>query len=327
MKTQAKRILSVTMTVIMLFAAVSAVTVNAQEAAGDTVKVIVKNTNFAKADGAVWDGVLLNTDVALTAEDTMMTAIVKALESNSYTIDVSKGYITEVNGLSEYANKGSGGWMATLNDWFTADGASSYTVSNGTLNAGDEITVMYSNDWGEDCGGHFGNFDTSLLNLTVDGASLTKAFSSEQTEYSLSVSSRTADIKVIPEANNKNYQARVYKNDYLPAQNGVQYKSTLSVKAGDTVYIGIGNSAWPSMNSWSGTADETVYTLNVVYTPVKGDIDGDGQVKVADVTLGQQYLAEFLTLDDDAVAAGDINGDGKITIGDITNIQRIIAEY
>ena len=61
-----------------------------------------------------------------------------------------------------------------------------------------------------------------------------------------------------------------------------------------------------------------------------GDLDGDGEVTVNDVTELQRILAEFddLDLSDPAVlAAADFNKDGKVNIRDVTCGQRYLAGF
>ena len=61
-----------------------------------------------------------------------------------------------------------------------------------------------------------------------------------------------------------------------------------------------------------------------------GDLDGDGEVTVNDVTELQRILAEFddLDLSDPAVfAAADFNKDGKVNIRDVTYGQRYLAGF
>lgn len=58
-----------------------------------------------------------------------------------------------------------------------------------------------------------------------------------------------------------------------------------------------------------------------------GDVDDDSYVTIADATLLQRYLAEFVTLDSNALLRADVSGDGTVSIADVTDLQRIIAEY
>lgn len=96
--------------------------------------MIVENPTFPKAEGAAWDGTLVDTWLELKADSTMMGCIFTAL-GNAYPIVESKGYISSINGLAQMAGGPTSGWMGTLNDWFTNFGFSNFTVANGALHA------------------------------------------------------------------------------------------------------------------------------------------------------------------------------------------------
>ncbi len=235
------------------------------------VKVIVKNTTFAKADGAAWDGVLLDEWINLDSGSTMQSVVENALEVNNIPFSFNSwGYLSSVNGLEEFASNGSGGWMMTLNDWFTTQAASYYSVNNDGLQNGDEVSVLYSLNWGADIGSLWGNSDTFLSSIEVTNGSLDREFDSSVTDYILFVESDNDGIYFVPEAFNKNYQVRVYKNEYLPENNGAEIKRSESIKVndGDTIYIGVGNSSWPTMNE---AAEETVYKLTVKFSAENSD--------------------------------------------------------
>ena len=326
MKHTVKKTVVIALSALTLASSASALNVSAD--ADNTVHVIVKNERLSVADGAPWTGTLIDTQATLNADDSIETLVERVIKDNGFEFTVSDyGYISSVNNLAEYAYNGSGGWMTTLNDWFTSEGTIGYTVENGGLKAGDEIVMIYSCSWGADVGSLYGNFDTSLQALSVDGGSLTQAFVPSQKDYTLLIDSAETAVTVVPEAYNKNYQVRMYCNVYLPVSNAqLPYKQAFSVKDGDTLYIGIGNPAWPTMNSWAGTADETVYTLQVKTRPF-GDLSGNGSVGIEDATLLQRYLAEYVTFDAAMQARADIDNDGDITINDVTALQRMIAEF
>ncbi len=73
-------------------------------------------------------------------------------------------------------------------------------------------------------------------------------------------------------------------------------------------------------------------TLHLVLRLRQGDVNGDGQVTIDDITLLQRYFAEFLREDGSPVISesglerADANNDGKLDIRDVLNIQRYIAE-
>ena len=58
-----------------------------------------------------------------------------------------------------------------------------------------------------------------------------------------------------------------------------------------------------------------------------GDVKGDGNVSINDVTLIQRYLAELETLQGIYLYAADVNQDGNVDIDDATTIQMYLAEY
>lgn len=323
-----KKTASAALATILLLSSAGMLCVSAAEGESGTVKVIVKNERLSADDGAPWTGTLIDTQATLNADDSMESVLERVIKDSGYEFTVSDyGYISSVHHLAEYAYNGNGGWMATLNDWFTADATTSYTVANGGLQSGDEIVMQYSCAWGADVGSLYGNYDTSLQGLSIEGGSLTASFDAATTAYTVLTDDEEASLTVVPEAYNKNYQVRTYLNEYLPASTTqLPYKQAVSVKDGDTLYIGVGNPAWPSMNSWGGAAEETVYTLHVKARPL-GDLSGNGVTGIEDVTLLQRYLAEFETFDEAMQARADINGDGKLTIDDATALQRMIAEY
>lgn len=327
MKTSVKKLCSLTMALILIFSlTVTSFGANAAEDFGK-VRVIVKNETFATADSAAWAGELINSTVTLESTSTMMSVIEEAFKANHVTYSLNNyNYLATINGLSEYACNGSGGWMMTLNDWFTNESSDAYTVEKGSLTDGDVITVLYTCSWGGDVGSLWGDTSTTLKSLDVKGAALNKPFDSSITEYTLTVNPENGNsIFVVPEAFNKNYQVRTYLNNYTPDQNGTEIKvldKPVSVQSGDTVYIGVGNENWATMNT---KADETVYRLHISYTPQTGDVNLDGKVNINDVTLLQKYIAAACELSADQKTAANVFENESITIDNATAIQKIIA--
>ena len=60
---------------------------------------------------------------------------------------------------------------------------------------------------------------------------------------------------------------------------------------------------------------------------ILGDVDGDGQVTIKDVSAIQLYIAEELSADDINLQAADIDGNGSVNISDATALQLFLAEY
>ena len=241
------------------------------------VQVIVENTTYSKKAGAPWDGTLVDTWVDLSADSTMMSCVAAALKTkNATVVGAESNYISSINGLGEFDGNKSAGWMGTLNDWFTNEGFGAFTVKNGKLASGDVIRIMFtSSGYGADLGGTWGNSDTTVKALTVDGAMLTPNFipgeAGGQYNYTLIINGESASVKLTPTASNKNFQVKTFLNekvtDRSEGSSFFKRTETIPVKAGDTIYVGCGAKNWLSMNNQAGnkqSSDGTWYALHVV---------------------------------------------------------------
>lgn len=327
MKKTSAKILSLTLTVLLCLTAFSAAfSVSAAEDDVKTVRIVVENTTYTVENGAPWEGRILDEEVPLSDGLNLLTVIEKLLDSKEISYRASDwGYLQEIDGLAENALGSFGGWSITLNDWFTNDGATAYTVENGGLSAGDEIYVMYSCSWGSDLGSLWGDSTTTLDGIVFEGAGLDDVFDPSVTDYTISVTSPS--IVVTPTAHNKNYQVRTYLNGYTPETDGAEIKRSqaIAVKEGDVISVGIGNPAWPTMND---AAKETVYTFTVASVQIfyeTGDVNLDGTVDITDATLVQKYAARLETLSDRQLALADLNGDESVDVTDATQIQKRVA--
>lgn len=56
-----------------------------------------------------------------------------------------------------------------------------------------------------------------------------------------------------------------------------------------------------------------------------GDVNNDGIISNADITLTQRYIAGLETLDAHQKIAADVNGDGRVSMLDVTLMQRVLA--
>ena len=288
-----------------------------------TVRIVVENKTYSVENGAPWEGRILDEEVELKAGMNLLTVIESLLDSKNLAYRASEwGYLQEINGLAENALGVYGGWSITLNDWFTNEGATAYTVENGGISDGDLIYVMYSCAWGGDLGSIWGDSTTTLSSISFKGATLDNDFDPAVTEYTLFADS--SSIIVEPHAYNKNYQVRTYLNNYAPNDNGAEIKRTqpIEVKDDDVVFVGVGNCAWPTMNE---AAEETVYKFNVVRVYSMGDVNRDGVVDVNDVTYVQMYAADLIEFDDEQFMHADFNMDNVVDISDATEIQMMIA--
>lgn len=290
-------------------------------------RVIVENTTFPKAEGAVWEGTLTDTWIELTDESTMMGCVVEALDGHTV-VGAESNYISSIDDLKEQQGGSMSGWMGTLNDWFTNFGFGEFTVAKGTLHAGDEIRVMYTRDYGVDLGGDWNNSDTRLKALTFSTGKLAPKFSGDTFTYTLTVPEGTTSLLVTPTAANKNYQVRAYLGTQAT---GREYSRTslIPIANGSVITVVCADDSWPTMNETSD--GKRTYTINVVYGEVKSDDAGVASVKVAgveaaagtaensfSVTLpaGTEVTADSfeITLSDDkaSVTAGPTEGESGV---------------
>ena len=275
------------------------------------VQVIVENTTFTSdlwPDGKeYWDGELVNEWIDLNADSTMMNCIVAALEKKGFTqTGAENGYISSIEGLSQMDGGDHSGWMGTLNDWFTNFGFKEFTVENGSLSNGDVIRIMYTCEGlGADLGGTWGNSDTTLAALDIQGGKLLTTFvpgeAGNTYEYTLAIDGESADLKLTPTAANKNYLTKIFLNEKVTSdeEGGSFFKRTqmIPVAAGDTIYVGCGEYAWPSMNKQETEARDytgTWYVLHVVNASAGASyVDGliDALPDASDVSYDnyQQY--------------------------------------
>ena len=242
-------------------------------------RVIVENTTFPKAEGAVWEGTLADTWIELTDESTMMGCVVEALDGHTV-VGAESNYISSIDDLKEQQGGSMSGWMGTLNDWFTNFGFGEFTVAKGTLHAGDEIRVMYTRDYGVDLGGDWNNSDTRLKALTFSTGKLAPKFSGDTFTYTLTVPEGTTSLLVTPTAANKNYQVRTYLGTQAT---GREYSRTslIPIANGSVITVVCADDSWPTMNETSD--GKRTYTINVVFGTAQSSDAGVASVKVAGV--------------------------------------------
>ncbi len=287
------------------------------------VQVIVENTTFTKdmwPNGKkFWDGVAVDDEVALTADSTMMSCIVTALKENGYTqTGADSNYISSITvgdqPLGQFDGGDQSGWMGTLNDWFTNFGFQEFTVENGSLSNGDVIRIMYTREGlGADLGGTWDNSDTTIKALEIQGGKLLTRFAPGEAgntyEYTLAIDGESADLKLTPTAANKNYLTKIFLNEKVTSdeEGGSFFKRTqmIPVAAGDTIYVGCGEYAWPSMNKQETEAREyqgTWYVLHVV-----------------NASAGASYVDDLI---DALPDASDVSYDNYQQYGDAADVAR-----
>lgn len=241
------------------------------------VKISVRNDTYK---GGYFTGKLLDGWYDLYEKDTMMTAILKALAIEGYTwsdndkktggYDYGISYIASIEKggkkLAQFSGEAGSGWMGTLNDWFVNEGFQAFAVKDRKLENGDVIEVQYTQNLGEDLGGKFKDSNTSLKALSVLGGTLVPSFKESIKEYTLLIDSDRASVTLTPTASNKNYLVKAFLNYYDRESAFYKRTESISVKNGDVIYVGVGESSWPSMNNQTSDAIKytgTKYILNV----------------------------------------------------------------
>lgn len=201
------------------------------------VHVTVENTTWAEADGAPWEGMLVDEWVTLQEDSSMMSCIVDALTAGGYSqTGADTGYISEINGIEEKAAAEGSGWMGTLNDWFTSEGFAAYTVANGKLKAGDEIAVQHTCNLGADIGGAFGDSNKTLKAIALSAGELNPAFSSDVHDYTMILPESVTALTVTPTASNKQNRVRIYVGSTEYGR-----KDAIPVQVGTVITLKVGN--------------------------------------------------------------------------------------
>ncbi len=316
------------------------------------VRVIVENTTFTEdmwPNGKrFWDGRQVDDEVALTADSTMMSCIVAALKDNGYTqAGADSNYISSITvgdqPLGQFDGGQQSGWMGTLNDWFTNEGFAAFTVANGKLADGDVIRVMYTREGlGADLGGTWGNSDTTIKALEIQGGKLASAFTPGEAgntyEYTLTIEGESADLRLTPTASNKNFLTKIFLNEKVTGNTeGFSfYKRTESipVKAGDTIYVGCGARAWPTMNNQAGNTQEsdgTWYVLRVVNANAGADYVTELISQLPDAAAvtyaSYQKIAGAAAAARSALDALSKDQQGKVDASKLEKLEAAIAQF
>ena len=251
------------------------------------VHVTVENTTWAEADGAPWEGMLVDEWVTLQDDSTMMSCIVDALTAGGYSqTGADTGYISEINGIEEKDAAEGSGWMGTLNDWFTSEGFAAYTVANGKLKAGDEIAVQHTCNLGADIGGAFGDSNKTLKAIALSAGELSPAFSSSVHDYTMILPEGVTALTVTPTASNKQNRVRIYVG-------GTEYgrKDAIPVQVGTVITLKVGN---------DGDAAPETYTIAL---QAAGNLLSGGNVSLTSIHQdGSAGTKVALTFDKETAA-------------------------
>ena len=157
-----------------------------------------------------------------------------------------------------------------------------------TEEAGDEICVMYTQDYGEDIGGSWNNNDKRVKEVSFSAGTVEPDFDKDTHDYTLTLPEGTEGIVVTPTAMNKNFQART-------SVGGTEYKrnATVPVENGTVIKVTCGLSSWPTMNDAGGVPAE-MYRFTVL-------VEGE----TFSVSTSSSVTNGTLNVDNDAPSAGD----------------------
>lgn len=271
-----KRIISLLLALIMALSLLPVSVLAADDHTGQ-VHVTVENTTWAEADGAPWEGMLVDEWVTLQDDSSMMSCIVDALTAGGYSqTGADTGYISEINGIEEKAAAEGSGWMGTLNDWFTSEGFAAYTVANGKLKAGDEIAVQHTCNLGADIGGAFGDSNKTLKAIALSAGELSPAFSSGVHDYTMILPEGVTALTVTPTASNKQNRVRIYVD-------GTEYgrKDAIPVQVGTVITLKVGNDGDAAPETYTialQAAGNLLSGENVALTTIKQNEDAGTKV-------------------------------------------------
>lgn len=328
-----KRLLSLFLAFAMIFSMLPATALAADGEDLGQVRVIVENTTYTVDEGAPWDGTLVDTQVDLTEESTMMSCVATALKDQTVT-GIENNYISDINGVGEFGSGSGGGWMGTLNDWFVDTGFDTVT----DLMNGDIIRVMYTCDMGTDIGGGWATrSNTSLSALSVVGGSLDAEFDSAIFAYDVTLGEGVEELTINATASNKQNQVYLFVGE-------TEYRRTASIPVEDdtliTVRCGDGDGATtytltvaqestepevPEVTTYTVTLPEGEgYTVTATEGSVSPVNENGSYSFTVEITEGYEAGEGFaVKANDEALEAGE---DGVYTIENITANQVITVE-
>ncbi len=281
--------------------------------------ITVENNVYPVIRGAKWDGKLLdNYKIKITKGEKASDVVARAFSQSGIRVSgLEDNYITDIGGVEAMEASMYSGWMLKINDWFVNYGIGEFYVKEN-----DVITFIYSNEFGEDIGGHWGNKSTLVESMDFTHGLLDKTFNKEIYTYDITLPFYVDKIKITPTAENKNYQVRIYKNANINSENrkysveGEQaYENIISgietgdipasiglcdknsyfaVSDGDVISVCCGLDYYNSMNTSEGG---TVYTFNVKKVRSKCSIENiseENKIQISPESLNGENLRLML---------------------------------
>ena len=291
---------------------------------GKYAYVTAENLVYPVSAGAKWEGRLLDCFKVQIYEGEKVTDVIsRAFDMSGVSVSgVEENYITEIGGVEAMEYSIYSGWMITINDWFINYGAGEFYVKEN-----DVISFVYTNDFGADVGSDWGNMSTLIKSADFSHGILDKKFDKNVYSYDLIIPMYTDKIKISLVLENKNYQARIYKNAQVDCEDGIysvrgerEYEniisgleigdvppelglchknSYISVSDGDVISVCCGLNYYNSMNSSSGGS---LYTFNIkkAYSDclIEKETD-DTKISVKPLSLnGENFRLIFAEYDD-----------------------------
>lgn len=274
----------------------------ADKATYGSVHVVVENTTYSQADGAPWTGVLVDVDMPLAQDATLLTVLNDAIVACGFDgPQQAGGYIGSINGLAERDAGSSSGWMITLNDWFINAYSNTFKFADGAFGDGDEVRAVYSVTGGSDVGSYSNVASKALRKLEVSAGALSPAFDSSEHVYTLDVDEGVNSVKVMPTARNKNFQVHTYLG---LQKDGVEYKraQSIPIEHESLITVVCGDPSWPSMSAQT-------FPMQTYYLVVRVGgraMTTDASQLVADIDAARDFEAQVAAVDgtdETAVAA------------------------
>lgn len=303
-----KKIMCMLLAVVLFASIVPMSAFSTSSSHENQVKVIVENTVYpAKADleadeGAAWDGKLVEAWVTIDETSTLLSTVTTALGFEnvqaSCTVNEETGYISEINGLYAGENDDYSGWMCALNDCMISGSITDYTVEDETLEEGDEIRIMYSNDMGADLGASVEDDNKTVKSVTFSTGTLDREFSSEDKEsYLLTVPYDTESIVITPTAANRYFQVRIFAD-------GTEYKRTaeIPVEDGTVITVSCGDSETENYTFYVSFEDAPTSggkLLKEQENTAPSIIAGIGESLCTDIYVGRTWSIDLTTIFED----------------------------
>jgi len=159
-----------------------------------------------------------------------------------------------------------------------------------------------------------GNPNYKLNYIYVNGTAL-EGFNTDTLSYSLSVESDVTSVELLI----KSYAATTTISVNGTAVTS-QYSQTHSINYGDNVF---------TILCTAQNGDTRTYTLTVnrAGENLYGDVNGDGEWNVIDISYMRSHILGYQSLTGGALEAADVNGDGNVNVVDISYVRSCILKY